>query len=101
MDLAEPAGSTEGSTAEHSAVRLSPLPRAWQVTAGHAGRTFSALGREGVNIIAIAQGSSEYNISFVIEASAASRAVAAIHREFGLEHPAVDQRAAETVATGV
>ena len=70
-------------------------------TPGIAGRTFSALGREGVNIIAIAQGSSEYNISFVIEASAASRAVAAIHREFGLEHPAVDQRAAETVATGV
>jgi len=37
---------------------------------GIAGRTFSALGRSGVNIIAIAQGSSEYNISFVVEADA-------------------------------
>ena len=38
---------------------------------GVAGRIFTALGREGVNIIAIAQGSSEYNISLVIEAAAA------------------------------
>src|SRR6202034_2783231 len=35
---------------------------------GVAGRTFTALGREGVNIIAIAQGSSAYNISLVVEA---------------------------------
>ncbi len=51
---------------------------------GIAGRTFSALGREGVNIIAIAQGSSEYNISFVVEAQAMQRAVSALHREFRL-----------------
>jgi len=54
-------------------------------TPGIAGRVFSALGREGVNIIAIAQGSSEYNVSFVIEASAMRRAVAVVHREFHLE----------------
>jgi bifunctional aspartokinase / homoserine dehydrogenase 1 len=36
-------------------------------TPGIAGRTFSALGRENVNIIAIAQGSYECNISFVVE----------------------------------
>ena len=36
-------------------------------TVGMAGRTFSTLGRENVNIIAIAQGSSESNISFVVE----------------------------------
>src|SRR5207302_1467492 len=41
---------------------------------GIAGRTFSALGREGINIIAIAQGSSEYNISLVVEADAMQRA---------------------------
>ena len=34
---------------------------------GVAGRTFSALGRESVNIMAIAQGSSEYNISLVVQ----------------------------------
>jgi len=53
-------------------------------TPGVAGRTFSALGKEGVNIIAIAQGSSETNISFVIEEKEVKRALLATHREFGL-----------------
>jgi len=51
---------------------------------GIAGRTFGALGREGVNIIAIAQGSSEYNISLVVEQSSTQRALAALHAEFRL-----------------
>jgi aspartate kinase len=51
---------------------------------GVAGRTFSALGRESVNIIAIAQGSSEYNISFVVETAAMQRSLAVLHREFRL-----------------
>jgi aspartokinase/homoserine dehydrogenase 1 len=63
-------------------------------TPGIAGRTFSALGRENVNIIAIAQGSSECNISFVVERDAMKRAVEATHREFGLGAPAAQlQRA--------
>jgi len=53
-------------------------------TPGVAGRTFNALGRENVNIIAIAQGSSECNISFVVGRSAMRAALAATHREFGL-----------------
>jgi aspartokinase/homoserine dehydrogenase 1 len=53
-------------------------------TPGIAGRAFSTLGREGISIIAIAQGSSEYNISCVVEASAMQRAVRALHAEFGL-----------------
>ena len=51
---------------------------------GIAGKTFSALGREGVNLIAIAQGSSESNISFVIEEKAVKTALLTTHREFGL-----------------
>ncbi len=51
---------------------------------GVAGRTFSALGRESVNIIAIAQGSSEYNISLVIEEDAMKRSLAVLHKEFRL-----------------
>lgn len=51
---------------------------------GIAGRTFGALGREGVNIIAIAQGSSEYNISLVVEQNSTQRALAALHAEFCL-----------------
>jgi aspartokinase/homoserine dehydrogenase 1 len=54
-------------------------------TVGVAGRTFSALGREDVNIIAIAQGSSESNISFVVASQHMSKALAAVHREFSLD----------------
>ncbi len=53
-------------------------------TPGVAGRTFHALGREGVNIIAIAQGSSETNISFVVSDQSVKPALLATHREFGL-----------------
>ena len=53
-------------------------------TPGIAGRTFSALGRAEINIIAIAQGSSEYNVSFVVEAGAMRDAVAVVHEEFKL-----------------
>jgi aspartate kinase len=56
-------------------------------TPGIAGRTFSALGREDVNIIAIAQGSSESNISFVVARSAIKAALDAAHREFALGAP--------------
>lgn len=54
-------------------------------TPGIAGRVFSALGQNNVNVIAVAQGSSEYNVSFVVEASAMQTAVKAIHQEFELQ----------------
>src|SRR6202162_6333869 len=53
-------------------------------TRGVAGRTFAAMGRDNVNIIAIAQGSSETNISFVVEDSAMKQALLTAHHEFGL-----------------
>jgi bifunctional aspartokinase / homoserine dehydrogenase 1 len=53
-------------------------------TPGVAGRTFNAVGRDNVNIIAIAQGSSETNISFVVFEKEIKAALAALHREFGL-----------------
>jgi bifunctional aspartokinase / homoserine dehydrogenase 1 len=63
---------------------------------GLAGRTFSALGRENVNVIAIAQGSSESNISFVVAEKDVKTALATTHREFGLGAPIPQE-----VATGV
>src|SRR6202171_559770 len=54
-------------------------------TPGIAGKTFNALGRENVNLIAIAQGSSESNISFVVEEKAVKIALITTHREFGLD----------------
>lgn len=56
-------------------------------TPGVAGRTFNALGRENVNLIAIAQGSSESNISFVVEEKAMKTALITAHREFALGAP--------------
>jgi bifunctional aspartokinase / homoserine dehydrogenase 1 len=55
-------------------------------TPGVVGRTFSALGRENVNIIAIAQGSSEANISFLVAQKDMKAALMATHREFHLDH---------------
>jgi aspartokinase/homoserine dehydrogenase 1 len=53
-------------------------------TPGVAGRTFHALGKENVNMIAIAQGSSETNISFVVSDKAVQTALQTLHREFHL-----------------
>jgi len=52
-------------------------------TPGIAGRVFSALGHAGVNVVAIAQGSSECSISLVVEAAEADEAVRAVHGLIG------------------
>ncbi len=49
---------------------------------GISGQAFSALGSNGVNIHAIAQGSSELNVSAVVRKSDCRKAVNAIHQEF-------------------
>jgi aspartokinase/homoserine dehydrogenase 1 len=51
-------------------------------TPGISGKLFSALGTAKINILAIAQGSSETNISFVIEKAAEPQALRTIHRAF-------------------
>jgi len=52
---------------------------------GIAARVFGALAHEKVNIIAIAQGSSECNMSLVLGNGDVDRAVRAIHRQFSLQ----------------
>lgn len=51
-------------------------------TPGVAGKFFTALGRAGVNVRAIAQGSSERNISAVIDSGDAIKALRTVHSEF-------------------
>jgi aspartokinase/homoserine dehydrogenase 1 len=51
---------------------------------GTSGRMFSALGKNGVNVVAIAQGSSERNISAVIPQVDGSKALNALHEAFFL-----------------
>ena len=48
---------------------------------GVAGRIFTAISRENVNVIAIAQGSSELTISIVVRRSGLEKAVRAVHAE--------------------
>ena len=48
-------------------------------TVGVAGRVFSRLGNTGVNVLAIAQGSSEVSISLVVASEDTERAVKALH----------------------
>ncbi len=52
--------------------------------AGVVGRTFSALDRENVNVVAIAQGSTDCTISFVVAKKDMKAALVGIHREFQL-----------------
>jgi aspartate kinase len=52
---------------------------------GIAATVFSALGTAGINVIAISQGSSERNISLVVEEKDASAAVKALHAAFRLD----------------
>ena len=49
---------------------------------GISGKMFAALGAQGVNIRAIAQGSSERNISAIIESKDVRKAVNTLHEEF-------------------
>lgn len=56
-------------------------------TPGLAAGVFNAVGRRRINVIAIAQGSSEANISLVVDNDEAADAVRAIHDVFELHKP--------------
>lgn len=51
-------------------------------SSGTSGRLFSILGKNGINVVATAQGSSELNISVVIRKKDISKALNAIHETF-------------------
>ncbi len=54
-------------------------------TKGVAARVFNAVADRGINVIMIAQGSSELNLAFVVEDRYAEDAVRALHDEFDLD----------------
>ncbi len=63
---------------------------------GTSGRMFHALGKNGINIYAIAQGSSELNISAVIREADVSKALNVLHEAFFLS----DKRVAHVFLVG-
>ncbi len=54
-------------------------------TPGISGRLFGALGTAGVNVLAIAQGSSELNVTVAVDGPEVDDTLRAIHTEFGLD----------------
>jgi aspartokinase/homoserine dehydrogenase 1 len=73
-------------------------------TPGIAARIFSALSRQRINIVAIAQGSSELNITVALDEEEASAALNAIHSEYQLHRlrplPDTEGRESELVLLG-
>lgn len=61
-------------------------------TPGVAARVFRAVADQGVNIRMISQGSSELNISFVVQEIEGAKVISALHREFQLDRLDKPQR---------
>ncbi len=74
----------ENIMAQDDIVILTVVGAGMRGTPGIASKAFGALGKRDINVIAIAQGSSEYNISIVVDQRNADNAVRALHAEFGL-----------------
>ncbi len=60
-------------------------------TPGLAANIFQAVGTHKINVIAIAQGSSEANVSLVVDAEQAADAVRSIHSIFDLHKPTAER----------
>ena len=74
----------DGVTVEPNIVIVAVVGEGMKGTPGIAARIFGALGGKGVNVVAVAQGSSEANISLALAAGDADAAVRYIHDAFGL-----------------
>ncbi len=74
----------DGVTVRGGVATLAVVGLGMAGTPGVAQRVFSALARSGINVIAIAQGSSELNISAVIDERQSADAQRAIHAAFQL-----------------
>ena len=69
-------------TYEHDMAVVSVVGQRMKHSVGLAGKMFSCLAREKVNIEMISQGASEINMSCVISNDDADKAVRALHKEF-------------------
>jgi aspartokinase/homoserine dehydrogenase 1 len=79
------AGKLEPVRVENNLSILAIVGENMKKTPGISGKLFYALGRNGVNVVAIAQGSSEYNISVIIYHDDLSKALNAVHDAFFAE----------------
>ncbi|OKY77980.1 MAG: Aspartokinase LysC [Candidatus Methanohalarchaeum thermophilum] len=78
-------GAIEEVTRDSDVAVVSVVGTGMAGTPGVAGRVFEALGKREINIKMISQGSSEFNISFVIKENDVEKAIRILHKEFGLD----------------
>jgi aspartokinase/homoserine dehydrogenase 1 len=76
------AGDIEGIDIQKDLSVIAVVGERMRKHTGVSGRLFSVLGKNGINIVATAQGSSELNISVVIEKKDLSKALNVIHETF-------------------
>ena len=79
-------GLVDKVVAEKDACIIAVVGSGMKGTPGVAARIFAAVARERINVRIIAQGSSEYNVSFVVSEHDGPEAVRVIHDEFQLGH---------------
>jgi aspartate kinase len=74
-------GYVNGIEVDQNVGLLAVVGEGMRGASGLAGRIFTAISRENVNVIAIAQGSSELTISVVVRRDGLEKAVRAVHTE--------------------
>ena len=77
-------GEISPVTAEKDLATVAIVGENMKHTPGIAGKLFGTLGRNGISVIACAQGASETNISFVVEAKSLRKSLNVIHDSFFL-----------------
>ena len=75
-------GSIDKPAAETDLSIIAVVGSKMKSSSGVSGKFFHALGRNGINVVAIAQGSSEINISAVISRQDEAKALNAVHEAF-------------------
>jgi aspartate kinase len=82
FELERRAGTVEDLIVETECAIVAAVGTGMRDFPGIAGQLFGVLGERGINVRAIAQGSSELNISCVVSAADAAAAVRAVHDAF-------------------
>lgn len=77
-------GEVEEIAIERGVALLAVVGIGMAHTPGVAGRVTQALAKKGINIRAIAQGSSEINITLAVDSAQTERALRVLHHDFGL-----------------
>jgi bifunctional aspartokinase / homoserine dehydrogenase 1 len=85
LELERLRGDIDRVTSENQVAIIAVVSAGMRGKPGIASRVFDALAAKSINIMSIAQGSSEYNLSLVVSQADADAAVRSIHEKFELD----------------